>query len=357
MSRQWNPAISVILAVYNGDRHLAACLDSLRAQTLKNFECIIVDDASIDSTADILNAYARKDIRFRIFRNEQNRERCYSRNLAVSKANADIIAVMDADDLAAPERLEHQLAYMQKHPGVGVLGSAYKCYETKQQINLPLDDEKIRAMLLFNNCIAHSSMCFRKEVFLRLGGYDENYPPTEDYDFLCRFALQSDMKMTNLPQFLLVYRLNEEQNRAAYFERQNALADKVRRYYIKMCGFSLSEAEMEAFLRLASWKVPKNISELKAAQHVLEKLQEQNQKNRKFNDDVLNTIIYERWHFLCYMTHNVFSAVQYMMSSRISGGGKSRLCNAYSVLKCAIKVNLKIFLKKLQGAILARGNS
>ena len=98
--------IQVVIPVYNGEATLARCLDSLLAQTFLQWQALVVDDASLDRTEDILREYAAKDNRFRCFRAERNCGAAGARNLALSVADAPYLAFLDADDVWEPTMLE-----------------------------------------------------------------------------------------------------------------------------------------------------------------------------------------------------------------------------------------------------------
>ena len=117
------PAVSVVMTVRDGERYLAAAVDSVLAQTLTNFELIVIDDGSTDSSPEILAAYASRDGRILVHR-QKNSGIAVSLNRAVSYARSPLIARLDADDIARPRRLELQLGYLAQNTGVGVVGGA-----------------------------------------------------------------------------------------------------------------------------------------------------------------------------------------------------------------------------------------
>ena len=117
------PLCSVVMPTYNDSRHLAAAIESILDQTFRDFEFIIIDDCSTDKTPEILEQYRCQDTRIRIVRNAENLGVARSLNKAIALTQSPFIARMDGDDLSLPTRLEKQIAYMQAHPEVGVLGT------------------------------------------------------------------------------------------------------------------------------------------------------------------------------------------------------------------------------------------
>lgn len=238
------PKVSVVMSVFNGEKHLCECLDSILAQTLNEFEFIIVDDASTDKTKSILQDYASKDSRIVIITNEVNKERSISRNIGISAARASLIAVVDADDFSMPHRLQVQYDFMMKNPNVGVCGALIQIYETGQIVPYYRDNEILRAYLLFNCCVAHPVVMYRKEVVLKVGGYNESMFQAEDYDLWVKLLLERTVQFANIPDVLLRYRAYPDANRDAYNEEQNAVADTVRIKLLQQIGITPSTEEL-----------------------------------------------------------------------------------------------------------------
>ncbi len=203
------PAVAVITSVYNGEKHLGEAIESVLAQTFSDFEYIIVDDASTDGTWNILQFFAEKDSRLRIFRNQQNRERAFSRNKAIEEARAELIAVFDADDVCLPDRLEKQVSFMEGHPEVSVYGGFYFILESGQLIPQYTSNEKIRAALPFANSLTHSAIIYRKSAVQRVGGYTCESVPVEDYDLWSRLSYEQDIIFANLTEPVMYYRTDE----------------------------------------------------------------------------------------------------------------------------------------------------
>ena len=117
------PLISVIMPAYNAEKYIGEAIESILNQTLKDFELIIVNDASTDSTGNIIKSYAEKDSRIVVLVNENNLNIAGSLNRGISVAKGTFIARMDADDIALPERLEMQAKVMSENPQVAVVGN------------------------------------------------------------------------------------------------------------------------------------------------------------------------------------------------------------------------------------------
>src|SRR5258705_775698 len=114
-----SPQVSVLLPVWNGERHLAAAIESVLGQSFTDFELLIVDDGSTDGSAALIRRYG--DERIRLFENEKNLGVTRSLNLGLAQARGRYVARMDADDLSAPERLARQVAFLDSHPEVALV--------------------------------------------------------------------------------------------------------------------------------------------------------------------------------------------------------------------------------------------
>ncbi len=203
------PEISVLMCVYNGDIFVAEALESILGQTFTDFECIVVDDASTDSTAEILAQYAAGDARVRILKNEKNMGLTASLNIGLAQCRGRYVARMDADDIAFRERFMVQYWFMEEHPSVVACGSAVVVVDEKGaqlgEKSLALSYEDIKAKMLFNNQFIHSTLFFRTDILKESGVYDEKFKKSQDYELMVR--LSSKYPVVNLREKLVQFRL------------------------------------------------------------------------------------------------------------------------------------------------------
>ena len=206
------PRITVALSVYNGARHLPAAIASIGAQTFGNFECLIVDDGSTDDSRAIADVAAARDPRFRVL-HQANQGLVAALNRIAALARAPLIARMDADDIALPARFAAQIAFLDAHPGVGVLGSG--CSTIDESGALTNKDEEIvptaaiPARLHEGPPLCHPSVIMRRDLLIAVGGYRSAYRHCEDYDLWLRLAERTTL--ANLPERLLLYRRHASQ--------------------------------------------------------------------------------------------------------------------------------------------------
>jgi len=205
------PAVSIVMAVHNGQRHLSDAVQSILAQTMGDFEFIVIDDGSTDWTARLLDEFAESDPRLRVV-HRPHQGLAESLNFGVAQARSELIARMDADDVSMPERLELQSSFMHSHPEIGLLGTAVflaaEDGDDRGCWDPPTGHEEIRKALIRANQFAHPTVMFRRSTFESLGGY-RNMRYAQDYDLWLRFAAVD--QVANLPQRLLVRRISNEQ--------------------------------------------------------------------------------------------------------------------------------------------------
>jgi glycosyltransferase involved in cell wall biosynthesis len=199
------------MSVFNGQSFLAEALESILGQTFRDLEFVVIDDGSIDRTAEILSRYASQDQRMRVYRHE-NRGRAESLNVGISLAQGKYIARMDADDVALPNRLQEQVDFMECHPEVGLLGGPIELIDRGGRvlgtITPPLNDSEIRSAMLRYNPF-HPTVLIRTTVVLDAGGYRKLLMDADDYDTYLRISERS--QLASLDEPIQQYRIHPNQ--------------------------------------------------------------------------------------------------------------------------------------------------
>jgi Glycosyl transferase family 2 len=204
------PAVSVLLAVHNGARYLEEALRSMMRQSLRNIEILVVDDASIDATPEILSRLAQEDPRLRILTTPENLRLAGALNYGLDHARAPLIARMDDDDISYPERLAIQKRFMDAHPGVTLAGASVDWLDdsggrTRRSVR-SRDDFAIRWTARFALNIIHPTFMFRdKSPSGDPVRYDPELHVGQDYDLVCRL-LMGGSEVVCLPEVLLAFR-------------------------------------------------------------------------------------------------------------------------------------------------------
>jgi glycosyltransferase involved in cell wall biosynthesis len=205
------PSVSVVTCAYNAAEFIAPAIQSILDQTLTDIELLIVDDASTDTTRDIIRSF--KDSRIRVFYHEKNRGSGAARNTALREAKGEYIALMDADDVSLPTRLAAQKRYLDKHKSVGVLGiqsivlrdgvlrSRYRPHRVKD----------LSVSLLLQMCFTNPTLMIRHDVIQQHGIYyqeDFKYGEAEDFDWVSK--LIEHTKPASLLRPGIVYRMRSD---------------------------------------------------------------------------------------------------------------------------------------------------
>jgi GT2 family glycosyltransferase len=216
------PAVTVLMAVYNGGALLAHAVESILAQTFTDFECLIIDDGSTDGAVDALHSIG--DPRLRFVRNPRNLGLTASLNLGIGLARAPLIARMDADDLSMPNRLQRQVEVFRLRPGLGLLGTWAEVIDVDGrkagEIRHPVDHAKIARTILHYNSFVHPSVMARAKVLREVGGYPSDFSVGQDYALWLRVVLLYEV--ANLPEFLVRYRIHSEQISHRQLRKQRA---------------------------------------------------------------------------------------------------------------------------------------
>ena len=219
------PKVSVLLSNYNGDKHLDESISSVLSQTYKDFEFIIVDDASTDSSRKVIENY--HDKRIKKYYAEKNRNIAYSLNLALSMASGEYIARIDSDDVWELNKLEIQVQYMENHSECGACFTkvniideysniANDMYDEYFQLFNSAENKSQREWLRFffyqGNCLCHPSVVIRRNVLEHVGGYYHlAYVPAEDYELWTRIVMKYPIHI--LEEKLVRYRWEETVNK------------------------------------------------------------------------------------------------------------------------------------------------
>lgn len=184
------PRLSVLMTVFNGAPWLAQAIDSTIAQTCADWELVVIENGSTDASPQILASYS--DQRIRVVAAPSNIGRTSALRLAFGLANAATIAVLDADDLAAPTRFERQLDFLQRNPEVSVVGSWTQRIDGEGRDIGTWTPPADRAALLdrfgYSNPIVHSSAMYRADLARAVGGYSNDFPYAQDCALWLRLA-------------------------------------------------------------------------------------------------------------------------------------------------------------------------
>lgn len=241
------------MPVYNGGEFLRPAIESVIGQTYTDFEFLIIDDGSTDSSFAVCQEY--RDRRIRLVRNEANLGLIATLNKGLELCEGEFIARMDCDDICLPWRLEKQLAFLDAHPDIGICGTWFeKFYGNCSQImRVPVEDAHIRFSLVMDNAFGHNTILMRREVLERHGlRYDPDYRYAEDYEFWVRCSAHT--RLANLPEVMVRYRYHPGNTSNRFRREQGATADRVRRRQFERLGLALDEDTLALFNSLVKFE-------------------------------------------------------------------------------------------------------
>lgn len=201
--------ISIVLPTYNGEKFIRESIESLLNQTYKNWELIIVNDCSTDNTLNIINEYAQKDSRIRIYNNEVNKRIAASLNVGFSQATGEYYTWTSDDNMFKPNAIEVLAKYLDENPEIDLVSSRYDVIDEEGNFVKISDKHNKRTVLkLIRGCNVGASFMYRKEIAEKVGGYDTDLFCAEDYDYWCRIATVGNILFTK--ESLYKYRVNSQ---------------------------------------------------------------------------------------------------------------------------------------------------
>jgi glycosyltransferase involved in cell wall biosynthesis len=201
------PRIDVIMSVYNGENYLKEAIQSVLKQTYTNFKFIIVDDGSNDSSFDIIDSF--EDKRIEVIRNGRSEGLTKRMNKAFRVAQGKYVARQDADDVSLPSRFESQVDFLEKHPEVDVLGTGIYLIdeEGNRSGERTTHPSPSRQIFLERNEVFHGSAMIRRDALEAVGGYNELFKYSQDYDLWLRLAKEHNIR--NLQTPLYAFRIHK----------------------------------------------------------------------------------------------------------------------------------------------------
>lgn len=226
-----SPPLTVIMTVRNGEPYVREAVQSILDQTYRDFEFVVVDNGSTDSSTETIRSF--RDPRVRLICLKRNIGRPQALNFALEEARGDYVAVQDADDLSLPTRLEKQMTYLAKHPEVTLLGTWIQLIgedgKVFDQRHPPTDTLEIKDSVAYINTFAHSSVAYRLEHTKEAGAYPVDHPYSHDYFLWLRLC--SRYSAANLPEELVNIRIHGAQaGKVANFKTTKS-RDILKGYY------------------------------------------------------------------------------------------------------------------------------
>lgn len=278
------PFISILLPIYNGEQFISRCLDSILSQTYKNFELIVIDDKSFDTTLKIIETF--KDKRIKIYKNKKNLGLAQTLNRGINLSQSEIIVRIDQDDEMELNRLEKLINIFNVNKEAELILSTASIIDPQNKkigyLNFPKNRRSILFISIFINIFTHSAAAFTRDSILRLGGYpatdDKNLP--EDYYMWSQYIRQNKNNIIFLRDNLVKHRKHPKgfsSKNDKLNERASSICQKNIIFYLK----STNQSELMQFIarRLYNLKTNFRIKYISKTLNLLIEL------NRSINND------------------------------------------------------------------------
>lgn len=300
--------ISVVMSVYNSEKYLVEAIESILNQTYTNFEFIIVNDGSTDSSLDIIQEYMEKDERI-VLISRENKGLPYSLNEGIEKAKGKYIARMDADDISLPTRFEKQIEFMQENQDIGVCGTWAEVFGDNRKNRLlkhPINHDELKVRLLFSVCFAHPTVMIRKSVLDKYNlKYNLEYINAQDYELWSRIS--NFTNMANIPKVLLKYRVTENSITSIANNQKKELRYKLLSDVFKKVLESINIKNSEEENRLhftigLNERILKKEIDLNLLGIYISKIIQSNKKTNTFNEDYLIEFLCKKFLISAYYT-------------------------------------------------------
>jgi len=232
--------ISVVMPVYNAEKFLSQAIESVLAQTYKNFEFIIVDDCSSDNSYKIIEKYQKTDQRIKLFKNNRHQGVGFTLNYAIKQGTGQFIARMDADDMMDPKRLEKQANYLNQNLNIVCLGSWMKEINEKSEIIgnrvTPLLHKQIYERMFYEMAIQNPTLMINKNYIPKDFEWCKTEGILDDLDLL--FKLLQFGEFANIGEYLMLYRIHDnnlslKDVKKTFYEAQMIRKNAVKKYNYK----------------------------------------------------------------------------------------------------------------------------
>lgn len=295
------PLVTIIMPVYNGEAFLREAIDSILAQTYTNWELLVMNDGSTDSSRDIAISYT-SDPRIRVIDNEKNMGIIATKNRAIDIARGKYIATLDADDIALPTRIGKQVAFMEKHKDCGLCGTLHQEIDAKGELGtrsyFPTSARDVKTYLLVANCICHSATMLRADL-MKATQYDPEYYVAEDFELWDRVGRTHFI--ANLTEILTYYRVHGNNISITKKEKMFETVKKLTRRIFSDASIRFTERELEIHSDLVSYTNQLNTTPdaFKEMEKWVISITSQVKGRAEYNQDLLYSIMCDRYIVAC----------------------------------------------------------
>jgi glycosyltransferase involved in cell wall biosynthesis len=301
------PKVSVIMPAYQAEQYISESIQSIVNQQFTDWELIITDDSSHDHTAAVVLLWADKDKRIRLIRNDNHSGAAQSRNKAIEAASGELIAFLDADDIAYPQRLHKQVSFMQQHPSVGLVAHWLDIIDENslphpaQWVWRREKDAHLPVFLLFGNAFALSSVMMKRSLVEQVHGFSTAFEPCEDYALWSEAATITNLHI--IPEKLGARREHHHNWTTLATEKSKLQTEQIIKRNISKLGLSPSADELRLHQQLRHRQFIMDNNFARKAQQWLENLLYQNKKYRIYQQQAITEVVGEIWYDYWHLRH------------------------------------------------------
>lgn len=294
------PSISVLMPVYNVEKYINEAIDSILNQTFRDFEFIIVDDASTDGTLSLIEKYT--DERIRIIKNETNVKLAASLNKGLRIAQGKYIARMDGDDISHLERLEKLYNFLEKNPRVDICGTSMKLFGSEDGIwGGKVRDEEIKAGLIWGSTMQHGTVLMRMDTITKHNlFYDESFPVGQDWKYW--YDVKNFVVFSNLPEPMYFYRRGQQNITVQFSHQSKDRYAAMHRLMLNDLGIQYSEHELRLHqFVIGLFSVSPSPQTVKDARRWFEKLVRYNYEVKQYDVIAFEKMSNQHWFRLFFL--------------------------------------------------------
>ncbi len=332
------PKVSVLIPAYNAEKYIGDTIQSVLDQTFQDFEVIVLDDCSTDSTNEVVKGFGAKDDRIRLFKNKTNLGIAGTRNKLLEYASGKYLAILDADDLCHRDRLAIQSKFLEENSDHILVGSYYEMIDEAanhiahvRHITKP---NQVGIGMFFHNLIAQSSVMINAAL-LGSERYDLGFPPAEDYHLWIRLLRKG--KVHNIPSELMHYRVHAQGVSKAKAELMSEQLRKILRFQYELYGFKYDDQQIKVH-QLHAERRKEELDKLpfEEIDLWLSHLVNQNRQTNAFHESEFEQFVHASWSKLLFAHVKKYNLRLFRVISKRS---------IYPMLP--VKSKLKLFIKCL----------
>lgn len=307
--------VSVLIPVFNAEKYLAEAIDSIISQTWEDWELVIINDGSTDSSLSIIESYTDK--RIRLINNELNLGLIKTLNKGIELCKGEYVARMDADDVAHPERLQKQVSFLDQNHNHILCGTNADIINNKGEIvgkiMNPTSNTLLQISLLFTNPFIHPSMMIRKSAF-KESLFDEKALHVEDFELWTRLATKG--KIANLEQALLKYRWHDSNVSIKHANIQERAKNEIIKRQLLKLDIKATEEELSLhrltfqLYNFGTKKVDRHLNTSTEVSNWFAKLKQQNNFHKIYPQTTFDSFLWSRWIVLCFHQRKYWTAIK-----------------------------------------------